>query len=182
MPERQETAFDDFNANPFQLFNRQWFLLTAGDFASGKFNTMTVSWGYIGFMWGFPSAIVAVRPQRYTLGFIREGDSFTLSAFSEDHRAALQLCGSKSGRDLDKIAAAGLTPEAAAKVKAPVFKEAELVLECRKVYQGEFLPEGFSDRTINEKNYPGNDDHFFFAGEIKRIAGTRKFIGSPEQK
>ncbi|MBE6373240.1 MAG: flavin reductase family protein [Lentisphaerae bacterium] len=175
MPDRQEIVFDDFNANPFQLFNRQWFLLTAGDFASGKFNTMTVSWGYIGFMWGFPSAIVAVRPQRYTLGFIRECDSFTLSAFSEDHRAALQLCGSKSGRDLDKIAAAGLTPEAAAQVKAPVFKEAELVLECRKVYQDKFLPEGFLDPAIGAKIYPGNDYHQFFAGEIVRIAGTKKF-------
>ena len=132
MPDRQEIVFDDFNANPFHLFNRQWFLLTAGDFASGKFNTMTVSWGYIGFMWGFPSAIVAVRPQRHTLGFIRGCDSFTLTAFGEGYRAALQLCGSKSGRDLDKIAAAGLTPEAAVQVKAPVFREAELVLECRK--------------------------------------------------
>ena len=175
MPARQQIAFDDFNANPFQLFNRQWFLLTAGDFAAGKFNTMTVSWGYIGFMWGFPSAIVAVRPQRHTLGFIREGDSFTLSAFGEEYRAALQLCGSKSGRDLDKIAAAGLTPEAAAKVKAPVFKEAELVLECRKVYQDKFLPEGFLDPAIGAKVYPGNDYHQFFAGEIVRIAGTNKF-------
>ncbi len=175
MPDRQEIAFDDFNANPFQLFDRQWFLLTAGDFAAGKFNTMTVSWGYIGFMWGFPSAIVAVRPQRHTLGFIRGGDSFTLTAFSEDYRAALQLCGSKSGRDLDKIAAAGLTPEAAVQVKAPVFKEAELVLECRKVYQDKFLPEGFLDPMIGTKVYPGNDYHQFFAGEIVRIAGTTKF-------
>ena len=175
MPDRQEIAFDDFNANLFQLFNRQWFLLTAGDFASGKFNPMTVSWGYIGFMWGFPSAIVAVRPQRHTLGFIRECDSFTLTAFGEDYRAALQLCGSKSGRDLDKVAAAGLTPEAAAKVKAPVFREAELVLECRKVYHGGFLPEGFPDRLIPEKIYPGGDYHLFFAGEIVRITGTARF-------
>ena len=175
MSDRQEIVFDEFNANPFQLFNRQWFLLTAGDYAAGKFNTMTVSWGYIGFMWGFPSAIVAVRPQRHTLGFIRQCSSFTLSAFSEDYRAALQLCGSRSGRDLDKIAAAGLTPEASAKVSAPVFREAELVLECRKVYQDKFLPEGFTDPAIGEKVYPGNDYHQIFAGEIVRIAGTDKF-------
>lgn len=175
MPDRQEIEFDQFNANPFRLFNRQWFLLTSGDHAAGRFNTMTVSWGYIGFMWGFPSAIAAVRPQRYTLEFIRSCDSFTLSAFSEEYRAALQLCGSKSGRDLDKIAASGLTPEAGGTVSAPVFKEAELVLECRKVYQGEFRKGGFLDGAIPEKVYPDNDYHLFFAGEITRIAGISKF-------
>lgn len=175
MPDRMEIPFDEFNANPFHLFSRQWFLLTAGDYSSGKFNSMTVSWGYVGVMWGFPSAITAVRPQRYTLEFIRQCTSFTLSAFSGEYREALQLCGSKSGRNLDKIKASGLTPEAAGSVSAPAFKEAELVLECRKVYQGEFLPEGFLDGSIPEKIYPGKDYHLFFAGEITGITGTRKF-------
>ena len=175
MADRKEIAFEQFNANPFQLFNHQWFLLTAGDYVSGKFNPMTVSWGYLGVMWGFPSVIVAVRPQRHTLGFMENSDSFTLCAFAENYRAALQLCGSKSGRDLDKVAASGLSPEAAVRVAAPVFKEAELVLECRKVYRGEFLPEGFLDAGICGKVYPGNDYHRFFAGEILHIAGTDRF-------
>jgi len=175
MAERIEIPFDEFNANPFALFDRQWFLLTAGDFASGCFNTMTVSWGYIGVMWGFPSAVTAVRPQRYTIDFIRNCDSFTLSAFGEEYRAALQLCGSKSGRDLDKIAAAGLTPERAGSVAAPTFREAELVLECRKVYHGKFLPEGFLDGNIPPKVYPSGDYHEIFAGEITRIAGVPRF-------
>ena len=178
MPARPDIAFDEFNANPFHLFDRQWFLLASGDYSSGKFNMMTVSWGYIGVMWGFPSVVVAVRPQRYTLEFIQNSDSFTLSAFDETYRKALQLCGSRSGRDLDKAAASGLTPEAAQSVSAPVFREAELVLECRKVYRGAFLPDGFLDSRIPEKVYPAGDYHQVFAGEITRIAGISKFKSS----
>ena len=176
MPDRIDIRPDEFNANPFRLFEKQWFLLTAGDFSSGKFNTMTVSWGYIGEMWGFPSAVTVVRPQRYTLEFLRQCDSFTLSAFSEEYRDALKLCGAKSGRELDKIAAAGLTPEASGTVSAPTFKEAELVLECRQVYQGKFVPEGFSGARIPETIYPNGDYHLVFAGEITRISGISKFI------
>lgn len=175
MAVRGDIAFDEFNANPFHLFNCRWFLLASGDYSSGWFNAMTVSWGYIGVMWGVPSAIVAVRPQRYTLEFIQNCDSFTLSAFDESCRKALELCGSRSGRKLDKIAAAGLTPEAAQSVSSPVFREAELVLECRKVYHGEFLPEGFTDGRIPAKVYPDRDFHRFFAGEITRIAGVPGF-------
>ena len=152
MPDRIDIRPDEFNANPFRLFEKQWFLLTAGDFSAGKFNTMTVSWGYIGEMWGFPSA------------------------FSEEYRDALKLCGAKSGRELDKIAAAGLTPEASGTVSAPTFKEAELVLECRQVYQGKFVPEGFSGARIPETIYPNGDYHLVFAGEITRISGISKFI------
>lgn len=179
MSARMEITPEELNVNPFHLFADRWFLLTAGDFAAGKFNPMTVSWGYLGVMWRFLSAIAVVRPQRYTFNFIRNCDGFTLSAFDEQYRGALQLCGARSGRELDKVAATRLTPEASRTVTAPGFKEAVLVLECRKVYQGEFLPEGFTDRTIPEKLYPDGAIHHFFAGEITRISGTPQFRRTP---
>lgn len=151
--------------DPFSIFDQRWFLLTAGDFAKGDYNTMTVSWGFLGTMWSRPVAQVVVRPQRYTREFMDKYDTFTLCAFPEKHRPALELLGTKSGRDGDKIAASGLTPIAAPKVAAPVFKEADLIFECRKLFRLPMTAESMlSDTAL--KNYPGNDYHIMYIGEV----------------
>ena len=82
------------------VWDEGWFLLTAGENRPGAFNTMTVSWGFFGTIWSRPMAQVVVRPNRHTHGFLHEGDSFTLSGFSPDHRRSLAYCGSHSGRDV----------------------------------------------------------------------------------
>ncbi len=164
-----------FKSDLFDLFHRQWLLLTAGDYASGEVNCMTVSWGFLGVIWNRPAALVVVRPQRHTLKFMEKFDSFTLAAFPESKRAALTLCGSKSGRDMNKIAAANLTPIPSEKVAAPGYAEAELIIECRKLYHGEFTPESFIDQTIPQEVYPTGDFHKLFAGGIEHIAGTSKY-------
>ncbi|MCD8186883.1 MAG: flavin reductase, partial [Rikenellaceae bacterium] len=74
------------------------------------FNTMTASWGAMGFLWNKPVAFVFVRPERYTFEFMEEYSAFTLSFMGKDQRHALKVCGSQSGRDSDKIADAGLKP------------------------------------------------------------------------
>ena len=71
----------DFNINPFTLFDSDWSLLTAGDMDS--FNSMTVSWGSLGTLWGKPVATVYVKPARYTHGFMEDSDYFTLGFFDE---------------------------------------------------------------------------------------------------
>ncbi|MBO7146651.1 MAG: flavin reductase [Lentisphaeria bacterium] len=172
MPDRTEILPENFSTQLFDLFSKRWFLLSAGDFSAGKFNFMTVSWGYLGVMWGKPSAIAVVRPQRYTMEFLKNCDSFTLSAFPEQYRDALNLCGSKSGKDIDKVAATGLTPVASETVSAPAFKEAELVFECRQLYKDALRKENFLDALIPPKFYPENDYHIVFIGEISRITGT----------
>ena len=108
---REPIPVNDLSVRSHHLWAEQWMLLTAGDFAAGKFNTMTVAWGSLGTMWAKPFAQVVVRPSRYTRGFMEAYDSFTLSAFPEEQREALNLLGTRSGRDGDKIAASGLTPE-----------------------------------------------------------------------
>ena len=95
---------------PHHLWDDQWLLLTAGDFERGDFNAMTVGWGSLGTMWGRPFAQIVVRPIRHTYSFLERHDTFTLCAFPPAYRGALQLLGSRSGRDGDKIAEAGLTP------------------------------------------------------------------------
>ena len=110
MSRRQEIHPSAFKANPFELFNSGWFILTAGNFAQGTFNGMTISWGSAGTIWGKPFAMVVVRPQRHTLPFLEQGDSFTLSAFGAEWKQALSFFGSKSGAKYDKFKETGLTP------------------------------------------------------------------------
>ena len=94
--------------NVIDLIGKQWMLITAGNI--DHYNMMTASWGTIGFLWGKPVACVVIRPQRYTLEFVEEEECFTLSFFNEQYRSALKLCGTKSGKEIDKAKAAGITP------------------------------------------------------------------------
>ena len=147
------------------LWDKQWLLLTPGDFQSGDYNTMTVAWGSLGIMWNKPFAQVVVRPVRHTFEFMERHPTFTLCAFPAEYKKALRLLGSRSGRDGDKIAAAGLTPMASRTVAAPCFAEASLVLECNKIYWQDFDPDKFLSSQI-EKNYPRKDYHRIYFGEI----------------
>lgn len=155
----------------YDFWETDWLLLTAGDFSSGKYNAMTVSWGSLGSLWGKPFAQVFVRPTRYTYEFFNQYDTFTLCAFPAQYRKALSLIGSRSGRDTDKIALAGLTPQAATVVAAPVFEQACLAIECRKLYWDDFNPAHFLDASI-ETHYPQKDYHRIFYGEILAVSSA----------
>ncbi len=167
---RTQFKVDDFVTHPITLWKDQGLLLTAGDFKAGKFNTMTVGWGSIGVMWGKSFIHVVVRPVRHTFKFIEEYDTFTVCGFPKEYKKELILLGSKSGRDGDKIKESGLTPIQSKAVAAPGFEEAELIMECRKIYSDDFRPERFIDPSIN-KNYSKKDYHRFYYGEILRIEG-----------
>jgi flavin reductase (DIM6/NTAB) family NADH-FMN oxidoreductase RutF len=143
-------------------------LLTAGDFASGSFNAMTVAWGGFGLMWNRPIAIAVVRPTRHTFGFMERFPSYTLCAFPAGHEKALALLGTVSGRDRNKIAEAGLTPVASDCVGAPSYAESDLVVECRTVYWDDISPERFLDPTLR-RHYQEEDYHRAYWGEIVSI-------------
>ena len=49
----------------WDLIGKQWMLVTAGP--ADEFNTMTASWGGIGWLWNKPVAFVFIRPERYTV-------------------------------------------------------------------------------------------------------------------
>jgi len=166
--ERVKIEIDQFQHRPFYSWDKQWYLLAAGDFARGDYNAMTVGWGGIGVMWGRPFVHVVVRPQRYTYAVMERADSFTLSAFPAEQHDALQLLGTKSGRDGDKIAAAGLTPVASEMIAAPSFLEAELIFECGKIYWDDLEPAQFLEDWI-EKRYPSRDYHRIYYGEVLSI-------------
>lgn len=156
----------DVQQNVFSAIGQQWMLLTAGD--KDACNTMTVSWGGMGVLWGKNVATVYVRPQRYTYEFMEKSDTFTLAFFGKEYREALKLCGSKSGRDVDKVKACGFTV-AYGPGDAPYFQEAELVMVCKKLYFDDIEPGHFLDGDIDGKNYPGKDYHRMYIGEILEV-------------
>lgn len=172
--DRKPISIEAFAVRPYTFFDKDWLLLTSGDFAAKKFNAMTISWGSLGVMWNRPFVQVVVRPVRYTYEFIEAYDTFTLSAFPRQHHAALSLLGSRSGRDGDKIAAAGLTPTAARLVAAPGYAEAQLVIECRKIYWQDFDPAHFLDARL-DNNYPEKDYHRIYYGEILAVEGAAEY-------
>jgi flavin reductase (DIM6/NTAB) family NADH-FMN oxidoreductase RutF len=174
-PEVYDIAPASFKLRPHKAFNNQWFVLTAGDFSTRRFNAMTVSWGSIGTIWNKPFVQVVVRPQRHTLRYMETFETFTLCAFRPACRAALNLLGTKSGRDCDKIADSGLTPIASRVVAAPVYQEAELAIECRKIYTQKMDPKGFCADWIDAGNYTERDYHHIFFGEIVAVRGTEEY-------
>ena len=172
--ELQTISSRDFIAQPASLWSEQWFLLTGGNLGAGKFNTMTVSWGSLGCIWNKPFAMVVVRPSRYTYQFMEEFNTFTLCGFPMDNQPAMRTLGSKSGRDGDKISESGLTLVPATRVAAPAYAEAELIIECRKMYFQDLDPSHFLDpETI--QNYPRPDYHRMYFGEIMHISGIAKY-------
>ena len=148
--------------NVFSLIGDQWMLVTAG--TEERYNTMTASWGGLGVLWGAPAATCYIRPQRYTKEFLDREEYFTLTFFDEKYRRALSLCGSKSGRDVDKIKECGFTVRTAA-CGAPYFEQARLVLVCRKRFVQEMDP-GRIPQDVKEKWYPQQDYHTMYIGEI----------------
>jgi flavin reductase (DIM6/NTAB) family NADH-FMN oxidoreductase RutF len=156
----------DLDENVFKLLDKEWMLVTAGK--GSDVNTMTASWGHLGIMWNLPVAICYIRPQRHTFGFANRYDEYTLSFFGAKHRDILKFCGSKSGRDHDKIAETGLVTQET-EAGNVYFEQARLVLECKKIYQDDMRPENFVRPEIAEKNYPNNDFHRFYFGEIIQV-------------
>jgi flavin reductase (DIM6/NTAB) family NADH-FMN oxidoreductase RutF len=164
-----------FIVNNVDLWSNKWLVLTSGDFEKKKFNAMIVGWGSLGVMWNKPYAQVVVRPTRYTYNFMEQHDTFTLCAFPEKYRKSLDLLGSKSGRYGDKITQSGLQAIASIKVAAPAFAEAELIIECRKIYWDDFKPDHFLEYRIHS-NYPLKDYHRIYFGEIVTVLGEDKYM------
>lgn len=122
---------ESLTPNVISLIGKQWMLVSAGD--SQKFNTLTANWGGVGFMWNKPVVTTYIRDNRYTYEFLEQQDSFTLSFFPDSCKDALKICGTKSGRDSDKIAEAGLNPVLTS-AGLIAYAEAEIVIECRKMF------------------------------------------------
>ena len=146
----QPYPIDMLNMNPFTKIGKEWALISAGD--KNKCNTMTVSWGGVGVLWGKNVVYIFIRDSRYTKEFIDNGEFFSMSFFNEKYRDALSYCGKESGRNVDdKFKGAGLTP--AFRHNIPYPDEANLVLLCRKMAAVPITEDTFVDPQIMPKWY-----------------------------
>lgn len=152
--------------NPFDLIGQQWMLITAGD--KNSFNTMTASWGGLGYLWNKPVAFIFVRPERYTHDFLESSDMVTLSFYPESCRKALQICGVKSGRDCDKVGEAGLTP-VELQGGAMTFEQARLTVVGRKLFKSDMKADDFLGKDVLDKWYGEQGLHSVYVLEIEEV-------------
>lgn len=158
----QPYPLDLLEMNPFVKLAKEWALVTTGE--KNKPNTMTVSWGGMGVLWGKNVVYIFIRDSRYTKELIDKQDFFSLSFLDETHREALSYCGSHSGRDVDKFKEANLTPNHVHGILFP--DEANLVLLCKKMAAVKLTKDTFLDANIEGKWYADSDMHTMYIGEI----------------
>ena len=158
----QPIPVDMLDMNPFTKIGKEWALLTAGN--KQESNTMTISWGGVGALWGKNVVYVFVRDSRYTKKLIDAGDFFSLTFVSDQYRNALNYCGSHSGRNEDKIANAGLTVDYRHGI--PYIDEGNLVLVCEKMSATRITDDSFLDSEIADKWYKDGDMHTMYVGQI----------------
>ena len=134
-----------------------------------RLNTMTIGWGTIGFIWGKPVFMVAVRPSRHTFGILEESLEFTVTIPKDESlKEALAVCGTKSGRDIDKFAECGLVTKAAVEIATPIIVANAWQYECRVIYKQAMGEACILEPTIMERLYQSSYGglHTLYFGEI----------------
>ena len=149
---------------PFNAFSKEWALLTAGESAA-DYNSMTISWGGMGTLWGVPVATVYVKPCRYTHVFMEKYNHFTISFFPEKYRGDLNILGSRSGRDGNKIALTSLTPKVDEEDGYVTFEEAKAVLFCSRIYRQDMDLSAIPVWAA-VKHYQSEAPHTMYIGEV----------------
>lgn len=153
-----------FNTEIFDQFDKKWALLTAGK--TDNFNSMTISWGGLGTLWNKPVATVYVRTSRYTHDFMDTNDYLSISFYPEQYRKTLGVLGSKSGRDMDKMRASGLTPKKTGETIS--FEEAETTIICRKLFKQSLDVTNMPENVIKDL-YTDQAPHDMYIGEVVAI-------------
>lgn len=142
----------------------------------GKVNTMTIGWGTLGMEWGKPIFVAFVRESRFTKQLLEANGEFTINVpYGEMDGSVLGFCGTKSGRDVDKMEELGLTVEEPVSVSVPGIRELPLTLECKVIYKQRQDLSAIPTELL-EKYYPqdadgsapgrNRDGHIAYYGEI----------------
>ena len=159
----KEISAKNIEGNLIKAISDEWMLISAGD--KSGYNMMTASWGFMGEVWGNDSVIVLIRPHRYTMEYINNNDYFTLS-FYGDNKAIHTVCGSKSGREVNKTELTGLTPVFSD--NTVYFEEARMVIVCKKQYVSKFEENNFCDKEPLSC-YTAGDYHNIIVGKIEKV-------------
>ena len=167
---KKEINFWDYAGHIMQTIPKGCLLTTQ---AEGEVDSMVIGWGHIGIEWGRPSFIVYVRESRHTKTLLDKNGEFTVNvSLSEPDKEIISVCGTKSGRDMDKIAHLGLTLVPGDTVSVPGILQMPLTLECKVIYKQDQDPAAidpecdakyYAKGTRNEGDY-----HTVYYGEITK--------------
>lgn len=167
---------EDIGGNVFEKIGKDWMLLAAEK--DGAVNMMTASWGGLGVLWAKPVAFTFFRPQRYTYEFVTAAKTLSATFYDEGFRDKLNLCGTKSGRDIDKIKECGFTVlysddasggAIASEGRTPYFAESSLALILKKLYVQRLEPGCFVAEGLDSLHYPKKDYHYMVISEITGV-------------
>lgn len=159
----RQVSADKIPGNVVKLLSN-WTLITSG--TAEKTNVMTASWGGLGVFWEKPVAFCFLNPSRYSVQTMDQGETYTISFYTEAYRDAMLYCGNNSGRNTDKIKGSGLTP-----IKTPsgatAFAEAWMIFECRKIIAQPISPDAVKAQVPAE--WSKNGYHKMYIGEILNV-------------
>ncbi len=159
---KKEIETYDAYQETFTKLKEPGLLLMAGvDYS----NPMTIGWAVIGRIWRKPILQVLVRPSQFTFHLMEEYNNFTVNVPTDDMNKIVGICGTKSGRDINKIKECNLTLEKGIKVDVPSIKECHIHYECRTVHKNIVLPAQI-DSAIKNNYYSEDDYHTIYFGEI----------------
>lgn len=140
-----------------------------------KPNAMTIGWGFIGTMWRRPFFIVAVRQSRYTFKLLEETNKFSVCLPGKNMENVLDICGSKSGRDINKFKELSLTLGRGLETSIPYIDECPVHYECVVAYKDRLEP-GYLAKPIENEIYPRKNMHVMYYGEIKGVYILESFL------
>ena len=157
--------------NPLEQANRILTALPKGVLlttkAEGTTNTMVIGWGTLGIEWGKPIFIAYVRESRFSRTLLDKNPEFTVNIPAQPlSKEIIAVCGRQSGRDVDKFAACGLTPEEPEAVSVPGILQCPLTLECKVLYRREQDPALIPQDILDKAYGPQGDYHTVYYGEI----------------
>ncbi len=161
----RKIAPEELQGNIIKMISKDWMLITAGN--AEKANMMTASWGGVGVLYNKPVAICFINPARYTYGIMEKGETFTLTFYPQEYKEVLQYCGTKSGRDEDKIKGSGLTP-VYTENGAVAFSQACVIIECRKMLSQSLMLDSIENEEERNKRAL-QPMHKMYIGEILNV-------------
>ena len=95
-----------------------------------KPNIITIAW--TGTVCSDPPMVsISVRKSRYSYDLIKKSGEFVINLTTRKLARATDFCGVRSGRDLDKFEACGLTPQKSSQIETPLIAESPVNIECR---------------------------------------------------
>ena len=135
-----------------------------------RFNSMVIGWGHAGIIWNLPTFVVYVRQSRYTKPQLDATGAFTISAPLQGERLkpdVFKICGSQSGRDVDKASLFTLVP--GRKVAVPAIREYPVTLECKVLYSQDQALDAMPREVVERFYGRGTDQGDFHTAYIGQI-------------